>query len=90
MLGPLAVALPYANQGHGRRLIGEGLAAAESAGITLVVLIGDPPYYERFGFRRAAPNQILMPSPVDQSRLLIWQPIAGQNLPFTGQLKGTV
>ncbi len=90
MLGPLAVAHAYANQGYGRRLIAEGLAAAEGAGIEIVVLVGDPPYYERFGFRRAALGQILMPGPVDQARLLIWQPADAHKALFTGPMTGAV
>lgn len=70
MLGPLAVAPAFANQGHGRRLIAESLAAAEQAGVALVLLVGDPPYYARFGFVPVPAGQITMPGPVDPGRLL--------------------
>ena len=38
--------------------------------LALVVLVGDPPYYERFGFRRVPPGQILLPGPADPARIL--------------------
>lgn len=70
MLGPLAVSPAFANQGHGRRLIAESLQAAEQAGVALIVLVGDPPYYARFGFSPIPMGQITMPGPVDPARLL--------------------
>ncbi len=36
----------------------------------LVVLVGDEPYYGRFGFRPVPPGQITLPGPVDPRRLL--------------------
>jgi predicted N-acetyltransferase YhbS len=82
MLGPLAVAATYANQGHGRRLISEGLASAKAAGMVAVLLVGDPSYYARYGFAPVPPGQIEMPGPVDPARLLLAEltPAAGANL----------
>lgn len=71
MLGPLAVTPERAGQGYGRRLIAEGLAAAKAAGIRLVILVGDEPYYGRFGFKVAPPGRIAMPGPVNPARLLV-------------------
>jgi predicted N-acetyltransferase YhbS len=51
LLGPLAVDPAFANQGHGRGLVGEALEAARTAGVQLVVLVGDEPYYARLGFK---------------------------------------
>jgi predicted N-acetyltransferase YhbS len=70
MLGPLAVAAEHANAGHARRLIGDGLAAAQLAGLALVILVGDRPYYGRLGFMPVPVGQITMPGPVDPTRLL--------------------
>ena len=36
----------------------------------LVVLVGDEPYYGRFGFSPITPGQIALPGPVDPRRLL--------------------
>jgi len=70
LLGPLAVAPAYANQGHGRRLAAESMEAAKAAGVRLVVLIGDEPYYARLGFVRVPPGQIQMPAPWNPARML--------------------
>jgi predicted N-acetyltransferase YhbS len=73
MLGPLAVAAAYANRGHARRLIAEGLDAAGAAGVALVILVGDAPYYGRLGFVPVPVGQMSMPGPVDLARLLAYE-----------------
>jgi predicted N-acetyltransferase YhbS len=70
LLGPLAVDPAATNQGYGRGLVARALEEARAAGIALVVLVGDEPYYARLGFRRIPRGQILMPGPVDPDRLL--------------------
>ena len=70
LLGPLAVDPPLAGQGFGRRLVADGIANARAAGIGLVVLVGDEPYYGRFGFVRVPPGKIRLPGPVDPARVL--------------------
>ena len=70
LLGPLAVEPEHAGKGYGRRLIADGLELARTAGVQLVLLVGDPPYYERFGFVRVTPGQITLPGPVDPARIL--------------------
>jgi predicted N-acetyltransferase YhbS len=70
LLGPLAVDPAFANQGHGRGLVGEALEAARGPGIALVVLVGDEPYYAKLGFKRVPRGQIVLPGPVNPDRLL--------------------
>ena len=70
MLGPLTVDPAFENRGIGRALIERALAAAREAGHRLVVLVGDEPYYARFGFRRVPQGQLAMPGPVDPARFL--------------------
>ena len=70
MLGPLTVDPAFENRGIGRALIERSLAAARAAGHRLVLLIGDEPYYGRFGFRRVPPGRLAMPGPVDPARFL--------------------
>src|SRR5262245_46585070 len=50
LLGPLVVDPVYNGKGYGKALVAEGLARARSQGFRLVVLVGDMPYYGRFGF----------------------------------------
>lgn len=70
LLGPLVVDPDFAGQGFGRRLIAEAMEVARADGVKLVVLVGDEPYYGRFGFRVIPPGQISLPGPVDARRLL--------------------
>jgi predicted N-acetyltransferase YhbS len=70
LLGPLAVEPAHAGLGFGRRLIADGLANAKAAGLGLCVLVGDAPYYARFGFTVLPPGQIILPGPADPGRML--------------------
>jgi predicted N-acetyltransferase YhbS len=88
MLGPLAVEAAFANQGHGRRLIAEGLASAKAGGVTAVLLVGDPPYYARYGFQRVPPGQVTLPGPVDASRLLLAELVPGAGAHLRGMVSG--
>jgi len=84
LLGPLAVDPDLAGQGFGKRLIGEALEAAKADGVKLVVLIGDVPYYGRFGFSPVPPGQITLPGPVDPQRLLAAELQPGTLAAFNG------
>jgi predicted N-acetyltransferase YhbS len=50
-LGPISVALEYRNKGVGSKLITESFKVARAMGYTSIVLVGDPAYYHRFGFK---------------------------------------
>jgi putative acetyltransferase len=52
-LAPLAVSPARQRSGIGAGLVREGLEAARRAGVTLVVVLGEPAYYGRFGFAPA-------------------------------------
>jgi putative acetyltransferase len=54
-LGPVAVLPDYQNQGVGSQLTKEGLKRCRDLGCSVVVLVGHPEYYPRFGFVRARP-----------------------------------
>ena len=77
LLGPLAVDPDFAGQGHGRRLVSEALDEMKNAGIKLVVLVGDEPYYGRFGFKPVPPGQIVFPGPVNPQRILAVELVPG-------------
>jgi predicted N-acetyltransferase YhbS len=87
LLGPLAVAPDLANRGHGRGLAARALDDARAAGIALVVLVGDEPYYARLGFRRVPRGQILLPGPVDPDRLLAVELRPGALRDYAGALE---
>jgi putative acetyltransferase len=52
-LAPLAVRASHRRRGIGGMLIQEGLAACRTAGVGWAVVLGEPRYYARFGFRPA-------------------------------------
>jgi len=50
-LGPISVLPELQKQGIGKSMMHEGLSSLKSLGAKGCVLVGDPGYYERFGFR---------------------------------------
>ena len=70
LLGPLAVHPDRQKLGIGLKLMEEGLARAKAQGHTLVLLVGDEPYYARVGFRKLAPGIVSLPGPVAPERFL--------------------
>ncbi|MBU0607425.1 MAG: N-acetyltransferase [Armatimonadetes bacterium] len=54
LVAPVSVAPARQNQGVGTRLMQEAMRLAREAGHTSAILVGDPAYYHRFGFRTAA------------------------------------
>lgn len=86
LLGPLAVDPDYAGKGFGRRLIAEGLADARARGQSVVVLVGDLPYYGKFGFKLVPPGQIVFPGPVNPARILMAELIDGAAAGYRGTI----
>ncbi len=70
LLGPIAVHPTRQGEGVGARLMGETLEDARALGWERVILVGDEPYYTRFGFSRAVVASIEFPKPVNPSRVL--------------------
>lgn len=60
-LGPLGVLPSHQQRGLGSALMHAVLAAADALGFPEAVLLGDPGYYRRFGFRPAPPLGVLPP-----------------------------
>lgn len=50
LLGPIAVLPEHQGAGVGRALVEAGLAAVRASGARGCALVGDPAFYERFGF----------------------------------------
>ena len=55
-LAPLAVAPEFRSRGVGSALVAKTIDEAKRRGEDFVVVLGDPAYYMRFGFRRGAPT----------------------------------
>jgi predicted N-acetyltransferase YhbS len=70
LLGPLAVASDRRNRGIGARLMRHALREARQRGYRAILLVGDMPYYSRFGFTAAKTGALWLPGPYEQHRLL--------------------
>jgi predicted N-acetyltransferase YhbS len=70
-LGPLAVEQDDRSGGIGGQLVERACQAAEAAGEAAVLLVGDQPYFGRFGFSGPPAKDVLLPGPVDQRRVLL-------------------
>jgi predicted N-acetyltransferase YhbS len=88
LLGPLVVDPAEKGKGFGKALVEEGLKRARGEGFGLVLLVGDMPYYARFGFKPVAPGQIVLPGPVDPARLLALELVPGALRSAIGAAKG--
>lgn len=83
LLGPVAVHPTRQGEGLGAMLIGNSLARAEEW--DRVLLVGDAPYYGRFGFSKL--DGVVMPPPTNPDRVLgrelrpgAWSNLAGDVL----------
>ena len=70
LLGPVAVHPTRQGEGVGARVIVTSLSLAEAQGWTRIILVGDAPYYSRYGFTRAAAERLDFPPPTNPDRLL--------------------
>lgn len=68
LLGPVAVHPTHQGEGLGGALIRDGLSVARTAGWKRVMLVGDEPYYSRFGF--SCLSGVEMPPPTNPERVL--------------------
>jgi predicted N-acetyltransferase YhbS len=76
MLGPLAVEASSRELGVGTALMDHALAAA-ARGHRAVILLGDAPYYARFGFSVEKMAELSLPGPFERDRLLGLELVAG-------------
>ena len=70
VLGPLAVDPSVRALGVGAELMRHALAAAQARGHGAVVLLGDAPYYARFGFTAMPAADLFLTGPFERERLL--------------------
>jgi predicted N-acetyltransferase YhbS len=70
ILGPLAVDPSCRKLGVGAALMVRALAAAMERGHRAVILLGDAPYYARFGFSTAKTADLILPGSFERERLL--------------------
>jgi predicted N-acetyltransferase YhbS len=70
MLGPLAVDPGVRDLGLGGALMNHAIAEASARGHGAIVLLGDAPYYARFGFMPRKMTDLALPGPFERDRLL--------------------
>jgi predicted N-acetyltransferase YhbS len=70
VLGPLAVDSSCRGLGVGAALMNHAMAAAKALGHGAVILLGDAPYYARFGFSGSKTGELSLPGPFERDRLL--------------------
>lgn len=88
LLGPLVVEPAEKGSGYGHALVQEGLVRAKAQGYGLVLLVGDMPYFGRFGFSPVPGGQITLPGPVDPARLLALELTPGILADIGGEVRG--
>lgn len=71
LLGPVAVTPERQRSGIGTRLIKYAIDHATQAGASAVCVLGDPGFYQRFGFRRE--TSITTPYPIPSVWADAWQ-----------------
>lgn len=86
LLGPIAVAPHLQGAGLGSKLIRMSLNKAAAAGHRIVLLVGDAPYYSRFGFSRRLTMDLQLPGPVDPDRFLGLEIVPGALDGVTGMI----
>ncbi|TCP62869.1 putative N-acetyltransferase YhbS [Rhodovulum bhavnagarense] len=84
LLGPIAVHPTRQGEGLGAALIRASLERARDLGHARVMLVGDAPYYERFGFARL--NGVIMPPPTNPERVLGIDLVPGAWAGVTGEV----
>jgi putative acetyltransferase len=62
-VGPIGVLPEHQGHGIGSALMDALLAAADAADVPMIVLLGSPQYYSRFGFRPAQELGVIPPEP---------------------------
>lgn len=70
MLGPVAVEARLQGLGIGAKLMRAALARAAALGHRAIMLVGDAPYYARFGFAAAPMAALWLPGPYERERFL--------------------
>ncbi|HEX3721175.1 MAG TPA: N-acetyltransferase [Nitrolancea sp.] len=76
-LAPVAVLPEFQNRRIGSSLIEHGLIRARELGHDLVLLIGHPRYYPRFGFKPAGPLGIDYPKPIREEVFMVYELVPG-------------
>jgi predicted N-acetyltransferase YhbS len=89
LLGPLAVEPGLKSGGMGSALMRHAVAEAARLGHGVILLVGDAPYYGRFGFSADRTGTLAMPGPYERHRLLALELKDGTLDDAKGTIKAT-
>ncbi|MCM5556757.1 GNAT family N-acetyltransferase [Pleomorphomonas sp. JP5] len=89
LLGPLAVDDACRGAGIGAALMRLAIDRARALGHGVVVLVGDEPYYRRFGFSTRGMDELAMPGPFERARFLGLELVPGALEGASGVLRPT-
>jgi putative acetyltransferase len=84
-LAPMAVLPARQRQGVGSRLVREGLRACADAGHRVVVVVGHPDYYPRFGFSAQLAERLK--APLSGSAFMALELVPGALADVTGEVR---
>ncbi len=86
LLGPLAISPELRGLGFGKALMWHSLAQSRMLGHSRVILVGDPEYYNQFGFRRDLALNMQLPGWVEERRFLALELVAGSMIGVHGMI----
>jgi putative acetyltransferase len=84
-VGPLAVLPSHQGRGIGSALMNETIRIADARGEPLLLIEGNPKYYERFGFTRADAVGIAPPPEAHGPQFFMIRPLAGYDPSLRGR-----
>ncbi len=87
MLGPLAISPELRGLGYGKALMWHSMAQSRMLGHSRIILVGDPEYYNQFGFRRDLALNIQLPGWVEDRRFLALELVAGSMIGVHGMIE---
>lgn len=87
LLGPIAVAPGWHSRGLGAQMINLGLGRARDMGHKIVLLVGDGPYYGRFGFTRHLTQGLLLAQAIEPERFLGLELVPGAMHGVNGEVR---
>ncbi len=85
-LAPMSVAPDGQRTGIGSGLVNEALRRADERGEPLVLVLGHPGYYPRFGFRRASTLGITPPDPEIRDEVFMAIPLRAYDPALRGRV----
>lgn len=87
LLAPLCVALEYRDKGVGSKLVNQSFKLARKMGYKSVILLGDPNYYKRFGFRKSIDLGIKNLNNIEEKYVQVCELVSGSLNKINGTIK---